>query len=342
MPSSQRRQPRRIAIWAAAAALPIFALAAMPAAAEIISVADLARDKVVTPQQCAATPQTVFVNTAGRGYCVRYYLSAVGGEGPRPVVFLQGDMPCGPPDLKTLTCPFKPGATDQNTDDLVRYPDRMSREQKTTAIYLARVGRDGSSGSHALRHTMIELQIANAALDMIKQRYGFEGFHLYGHSGGANMVGGLAGLRHDVACAVAADGQLAFGKAVSPVPSIRFLDASDMIPAIARNRALRLIVITDPQDRIVRIDRQNPFVEKLRKAGGEVEQYFVEATDEEHHFTTPHAVVAMTDCLQRVPPIALPPISPIMSPSGLPPGPRRPPRRMPTRRQPHPWPQPGR
>jgi hypothetical protein len=113
------------------------------------------------------------------------------------------------------------------------------------------------------------------------------------------MVGGLAGLRHDAACAVAADGQLAFGKAVSPVPSIRFLDASDMIPAIARNRALRLIVITDPQDRIVRIDR--PFVEKLRKAGGEVEQYFVEATDEEHHFTTPHAVVAMTDCLQRVP-----------------------------------------
>ena len=59
-------------------------LAPAPAGAELISLADLSRDKIVSAKQCAATPRTVFVTVVGHGYCVRYYLSTVGGESPRP------------------------------------------------------------------------------------------------------------------------------------------------------------------------------------------------------------------------------------------------------------------
>ncbi len=271
-------------------------LAPAPAGAEPLSLADLSRDKVVSRPQCFATPQAVFVTVIGRGYCVRYYLSTAGGAGPRPVVFLQGDMPCRV-NLMTMTCTFDRGWIDVRTEDLQRYADNISRQQKTTAIYLARVGRDGSSGSHALRHTMNELLIANAALDAIKQRYGFDGFHLYGHSGGSMMVEGLVGLRQDIACAVAADGTVRLGRHLSPVPpGIRFPD-SDLLTAIVHNPDAKLVLVTDPQDKIVSGADQEAFVTKLRQAGRQVDQYFVEAPDDEHHFTTPHAALVMRDCI---------------------------------------------
>jgi pimeloyl-ACP methyl ester carboxylesterase len=270
-------------------------LAPAPAGAELISLADLSRDKVVSAQQCAASPQSVFVAVAAHGYCVRYYLSTAGGQGARPVVFLQGDMPCRA-DLRTMTCTFDHGWIDLRTEDLQRYADNVSRQQRTTAIYLARVGRDGSSGSHALRHTMNELQIANAALDAIKQRYGFEGFHLYGHSGGSMMVEGLIGLREDIACAVAADGTVWLGRRATPTADVRFPDAN-LLAAIIHNRDATLIVVTDPEDKIVSGADQEAFVTKLRQAGRQVDQYFVQATDDEHHFTTPHAALVMRDCI---------------------------------------------
>src|SRR6185369_16746722 len=79
---------------------------------------------------------------------------------------------------------------------------------KTTAIYLARIGVDGTSGDHKSRKTLLELHLMNAALDAIKRRYGFLGFHLVGQSGGSKLVGGLIGLRRDVACAVSGSGRL--------------------------------------------------------------------------------------------------------------------------------------
>ena len=75
--------------------------------------------------------------------------------------------------------------SDIDTGDLVRLADTFSKMTKATAIYLARMGIEGSSGNHIYRHSMLELDVMNAALDAIKQRHGFAGFHLAGRSGGA-------------------------------------------------------------------------------------------------------------------------------------------------------------
>jgi hypothetical protein len=59
--------------------------------------------------------------------------------------------------------------------------------------------------------------------------------------------------------------------------------------------------VIDPQDRIVSIHNQLPFVEKLPQAGGKVEVFFVDAGGDEHadhHATTGHAEVVIRDCLR--------------------------------------------
>jgi pimeloyl-ACP methyl ester carboxylesterase len=160
------------------------------------------------------------------------------------------------------------------------------------------MGRDGSSGWHRERHSMLEVQATNAALDAIKKRYGFDGFNVYGHSGGAMLAAGLLSLRQDIGCAVLADGWLSTGAPARPSdPAKLYFDAVTQIAPIARNRA-KILVVSDPQDAIVTVETQTPFIAAIRKAGWRAEQFFVYATDEEHHFTTPHAEVVMNGCLR--------------------------------------------
>src|SRR4051794_35449096 len=178
-----------------------------PAAAEIIKKEDLLRGITMTAAQCAQNPQTVWVKAYGRNFCVRYYMSTAGGEGLRPAAFLQGDQ-LGELDPKTWTWKDVSEAKDVDTTNLMEMAHSFSKMVKTTAIYLARIGVDGTSGNHVARKTLLELHLMNAALDAIKRRHGFEGFHLGGQSGGATLVGALIRLRSDVACAVPGSGRL--------------------------------------------------------------------------------------------------------------------------------------
>ena len=101
--------------------------------------ADMARGITMTPAQCAALPHAVWVRAMGRAFCIRYYISTVGGSGTRPVVFLQGDKPWRfdrntrafilPPDVR----PFDP-------TNLTRFADRFSRAAGTTAIIVIGFG----------------------------------------------------------------------------------------------------------------------------------------------------------------------------------------------------------
>jgi hypothetical protein len=199
-------QGSRLIVCLATAAL---MLTASPLArAHIVPLVDMLQGIRMTPAQCAAIPQTVWVQPNGREFCIRYYLSTAGGEGARPVVFLQGDK-LGRFNLRTGEFALRPHDKDIDTDNLVRFADSMSKQFKTAAIYFARVGVDGSSGHHGIRHSVLELNATNAALDAIKLRHGFEGFHLVGQSGGSALVGGMLALRSDIACAVIGSGRLA-------------------------------------------------------------------------------------------------------------------------------------
>lgn len=280
-----------MAVRPACAALALLLLSAItgskPASAESVLTAVRGEGLLMTQPQCDAISEAVWVSAMGRNICMRYYMPTIGGEGQRPLVFLQGDWG-GPPKEET-------------TDSLYQFAARLSKFTGAPTIYLARMGRDGSSGSVDQRHRQLELMATNAALSAIKARHHFEGFNLEGHSGGGNLVAGLLGLRRDISCAVPADGGLDNRTTKGGDPALNVFSPSDEVPAIARNRTARILVVTDPQDAVVRIENQRPFVDKLRKAGGEVSVFYVDAGGDEHsdhHFTTPHADLVMRDCIR--------------------------------------------
>ena len=311
---SVRRGTRRAGSTMALSAIAVTAAALVStgAGAEIIKKEDMLRGITATREQCAATEQTLWLNVDSRDFCVRYYLSTAGGEGTRPVVFLQGDH-FGTVNTKTWqwiplakdknagitfdpTNPAQHG--DVNTDDLPKAADAFSKMAKTTAIYLARMGLDGTSGSHVFRKTLLELHLMNAALDAIKQRHGFEGFHLAGQSGGSTLVAGLAAMRRDISCAVSGSGQLGRSYDVSSKdPARTLVNPLEFVPAIAQKRSVRFIVVTDPSDRSVPAHQQTPFVEKMRRAGRDIAQYFVAATDDFHHGVVGYTQLVAGGCV---------------------------------------------
>jgi hypothetical protein len=273
-------------------------LAATGAAAEIFKKADLLRGITTTQAQCDETPQALWLKVHGRDFCVRYYLSTAGGEGLRPVVFLQGDQ-IGRVNRKTWTWIDTSDAKDVDADDIMKIADGFSKMTKTTAVYLARIGVDGTSGNHLSRRTVLELELMNAALDVIKQRHGFEGFHVAGQSGGSRIMGGLIGLRRDIACAVLGSGPLVLAESAKPTddPGRTYFDPTQNISRLAQNRSVRLFLVTDEMDKRVPVAQQTGFIERLRRAGRQVPQFFVEATDDSHHGVLVYTELVMAGCV---------------------------------------------
>ena len=304
-----RRTASATAVLTMAAAAVV---AATGAGAEIIKKEDMLRGITTTRERCAATAQTLWLSVDKQDFCVRYYLSTAGGEGTRPVVFLQGDH-FGTIDTKTWQWipaskdknagvtfdPTDPGVSgDINTDDLTKTADAFSKMAKTTAIYLARMGLGGTSGNHVFRKTLLELHLMNAALDAIKRSYGFEGFHLAGQSGGSTLLAGLAATRRDIACAVSGSGQVVTSHGTDPKdPGRTMLDSLGFVPSIAQNRSLRFIMVTDSADRTVPAKQQASFAEKMHRAGRDIPQYFVAATDDYHHGVVGYTQLVTGGCV---------------------------------------------
>jgi hypothetical protein len=292
----------RIGRYIRSAFVPAAVLAAQvatPAQADIVPLADMLRGITMTLEQCSAMPQTVWLKVHGRDFCIRYYLSTVGGEGRRPVVFLQGDR-LGKLNLKTGEFALTARDNDLDTDSFMRTADAMSRQYRTSAIYLARAGIDGSSGDHRIRGTVLELDVTNRALDAIKQRHGFDGFHLIGQSGGANLAGGMLALRADLGCAVLGAGNLHRVGPKRPADDVSndHFNVSDAASAIAQRRSTRIMLVTDPGDKKVPEPAQSGFAHSLRQAGGEIEQFMVRATDEHRHGVSGYSRAAAAGCLR--------------------------------------------
>jgi pimeloyl-ACP methyl ester carboxylesterase len=274
-------------------------LAPGAAGADVIRLSDMLRGIAVTQAQCAAIHQTVWVEAMEQEFCIRYYVSTAGGQSERPTVFLQGDK-LGRLNTQSRAFEPHPEEKDTRTDDLIRMADGFSKAARGTAIYLARPGIDGSAGDHRIRHSLLELAAMNAALDAIKTRHGFAGFHLVGQSGGATLAGALIGLRDDVSCAVLGSGMLAPMqlKRSTLQLSKQMIDATEAIPAIVQNSAMRVLVVTDREDKKVSLAHQAVFVEELRRAGGKAEHYFVEAADTNRHGVVAHARLALAGCIR--------------------------------------------
>ena len=81
-------------------------------------------------------------------------------------------------------------------------------------------------------------------------------------------------------------------------PALQRFDPVKMIPTILQNSsAARIIVLTDPEDKVVPRRNQSEFVEQFRGAGGRIEQFYVESTSSKHHGLTAYSSFVMRQCV---------------------------------------------
>jgi len=81
-------------------------------------------------------------------------------------------------------------------------------------------------------------------------------------------------------------------------PAANYFNVADSIPQIAQRRATRILVVTDPQDKRVPEPLQTGFVRMLRQAGGQADQFQVQAVDESHHGVVAYSSTVATACIR--------------------------------------------
>ena len=172
-----------------------------------------------------------------------------------------------------------------------------------TFINLARPGTFGSSGNHLERRRPREVALVGGALDALKARFGWTRIDLAGFSGGGHLVGALLARRNDIGCAVIASGNVAvrqrgaaLGLSTDVTGYTDFVDPIDHADEIARHRPERVVMLTDPADRIVEARFQYAFADVLRSAGVNVEQRILSAADPAHHNLRYAALMAGLSC----------------------------------------------
>jgi hypothetical protein len=121
--------------------------------------------------QCKKLVMAFWVQAEGRSFCVRYWLSTAGGSKDEAQIFFEGDLgdPKKPPG--TLNA----AAARITAGGLQREAHLWSRVFGGPYASVGRLGALGSSGDHLHeRRTLLEVRVAMAALDSLKERHGLQ------------------------------------------------------------------------------------------------------------------------------------------------------------------------
>jgi pimeloyl-ACP methyl ester carboxylesterase len=252
-------------------------------------------------RQCRSNPTALWLRADGSPFCIRYWIaSPTGAPGEEALVLLHGDIG------RRVNGRYVLADDDRFTASNVQYEARaVARIYPGHAMVLGRPGTYGSSGSHlAERRTVGEVGAVAAALDGLKARHGIKRFHFAGHSGGGHIVAALAQARNDVGCAVITSGALSVrtmqhdaGRPVDRRPHV-FYDPIDHVTRMAARPNLRLMVVSDPDDKIVSFRSQREFVDRVREHDLPIVHITAAARDKQSHNLHAHGIRLAADCAQ--------------------------------------------
>jgi pimeloyl-ACP methyl ester carboxylesterase len=245
-------------------------------------------DVSVSEAQCAAysgQSTAVWVRAEGRGFCVRYWISTAGGKKDDALLYVHGDVG----SYKGNRLELDPYAALATSADKQRQVHRWSRIYKGPYVYLTRMGAFGSSGDHSKRKSRLEVQVAMAAVDAIKERHGLKRFHPIGQSGGGHTVAALAQMRSDFGCVVMTSGAMSSKTNIRDhggriTPNVRALyDPIDHVGAMQHQAGRRMVVLSDPDDRYVSYRSQREFVDRVKTKGLPILHITAAAGDKDFH-----------------------------------------------------------
>lgn len=240
----------------------------------------------------------VWVEAHDQAESLRFYGALAGDRDAEPLIYLEGD------------CISRGNRFNGDVVVGERYlrltPRLMQAEAEQFAaalqrpfVNLARPGVFGSSGDHGQRRREYEVQLIDAALNRLKEAFGWRRLNLAGQSGGGHLVAALIARRTDVGLAVIASGNVAVEKRnqemkrdLDATGYADFIDPLDTVAAVAESPPGHILVLTDPGDTVVSAAVQDAYVAALRQAGAAVEQRFVPSLDPRHHDLRLPAILA--------------------------------------------------
>ena len=132
-------------------------------------------------------------------------------------------------------------------------------------------------------------RVAAAVLDRLKERHGLRRFHLVGQSGGGHTVATLAQTRSDVGCAVITSGVVSvktFSRDRGAPATFTARGKYDPIDFVGRMRhqpGRRLVLLSDPQDKVVSFRSQHEFVVRVRSQALPILHITASAGDKDFH-----------------------------------------------------------
>lgn len=248
---------------------------------------------------CRALSSALWLKVDGRGFCVRYFFSTAGGTKDEALVFLDGDIGATKGGIPTLNEP----SARTSAGRLERAARSWSRLYGGPYVMIGRLGTLGSSGHHIReRRTLLEAKVAGAALDRLAALYGFRRLHLVGQSGGGHTVATLVQMRSDIRCAVITSGVVAVrsferDRGVRPGPWIKTVyDPIDSVGRMQYRPGQRVILLSDPRDRLVSFRSQREFVDKVKKQNIPILQITAAAGDKDFHGLAGDGQRAAIDC----------------------------------------------
>jgi dienelactone hydrolase len=263
----------------------------------------LNRGITIGEKECKNLATTLWVRVDGRGFCVRYWMSTAGGAKNEALLYIHGDVGSRKQG-KTLLNDY---GTRITAGGLQRDAHRWSRVYGGPYVAIGRVGALGSSGDHLReRRTLLEVRVVMAALDVLKERHGFNRFHVVGQSGGGHTVASLLQKRTDLGCAVMTSGSMAVkslhrdrGRSMTAKVAASY-DPIEFVNALQDRPGQRMIVMSDPDDRIVSFRSQQEFVDRVKAKGLPILHLTAAADDERSHgLSSPGRRLAI-DCAKGV------------------------------------------
>jgi pimeloyl-ACP methyl ester carboxylesterase len=294
-------------MWRAATAVVVLALQIASASAQSrpesapFDPAAVVAGITIDRRQCTAFERAetgIWVEAAGKGYCLRYYAAGLAARNPIATLWLNGDIlgPKGDNADKRQKGIGPATMTEQMRG--------LSRRFGAPAIFLGRPGTYGSAGKHhTMRGRPVEADLIASALDALKTRYGIGAWALGGHSGGGTLVGEMLARRNDLRCAVISSGAVAYraylearGLIKPGEKSTRF-DPSASLDRVPKNAARQVFVIGDPRETNVPFATQKLYFEGLVARGHDARLIaLARATDDRHHDLVDFAETALGMC----------------------------------------------
>jgi predicted esterase len=256
-----------------------------------------ARTETLTRGQCLAQPRRLWVVLEDGAECIAYIAPDSNASGSTAVVFFEGDVPdadMAPQRMSKMVAAYQQHVTEAQTHFGLPF------------IVVGRPGLMGSSGYHLIGGLRDEGEVMNAAIDGLKQRYGYQRLALAGQSGGARIVAQLLVLgRRDIACAVMGSG--AYGVPLAKrgghiatnifgEPGRRYLVPLHQAGGIVAASDRRAFVIGDPRDVRTPFPGQREWAEKMQALGHHAVLLEGTARDSEHHGLSATALQVAAMC----------------------------------------------